>query len=161
MGIPVRRSGAARPATSREKLALVERCYRRLDEIREATTPGALEDAFLEDFDEKLEVCIPDVYPEGGQTFRGCQGLQRWIDTTREVWDEWRFELERLIDAGDRVVVLVRVVARGGSSGVSLDRQTAHIWTVEDRRLTRCEVYLDRSEAIAAAGLQDQFHEDV
>jgi ketosteroid isomerase-like protein len=148
-------------ARTQENVALVERSYHWLQEIRDATTPDAIEEAFRQDFDEKLEVCIPDVYPEGGQTFRGRQGLQRWIDTTREVWEEWRFEVQRLLDAGDRVLVLIRVVARGGSSGVSVDRETAHIWTVRDGRVTRCEVYLDRSQAIAAAGLQDQLHRDV
>jgi ketosteroid isomerase-like protein len=142
-------------AKTEENLALVERVYFWLQELL-AGRPGALDDAFQEDFDEKLEVCIPDVYPEGGQVFRGRDGLQRWVDTTREVWDEWRFELERLLDAGDRVVVLIRVVARGGSSGVGLDRRTAHIWSIKDGRATRCEVYLDRSEALAAAGLQHE-----
>jgi ketosteroid isomerase-like protein len=82
--------------------------------------------------------------------FRGRAGLKRWVDSTREVWDEWRFEPERFLDAGDQVVVLVRVVARGGSSGVSLERETAHLWILRDRRATRCEVYLDRSEALEA-----------
>jgi ketosteroid isomerase-like protein len=95
-------------------------------------------------------VRIPDAYPEGAQVFRGRAGLKRWVDSTREVWDEWRFEPERFLDAGDQVVVLVRVVARGGSSGVSLDRETAHLWILRDRRATRCEVYLDRSEALEA-----------
>jgi ketosteroid isomerase-like protein len=101
-------------------------------------------------------VCVPGAYPEGAQTFRGKEGLQRWTDTTREVWEEWRFIPERFLDAGgDRVLVLVRVVARGGASGVGLDRETAHMWTIEHGRVTRCEVYLDRAEAVAAAGLQD------
>jgi ketosteroid isomerase-like protein len=156
----VRRSPEVSPPTSEEKLALVERAYYWLQAIRD-DEPGALEDAFRDCLDEKLEVCIPDDYPEGGQTFRGRKGLQRWTDTTKEIWEEWRFERERLLDAGDRVVVLIRVLARGGSSGVSLDRRTAHIWTVEDRRVTRCEVFLDRSEALAAAGLQDQVDLDV
>jgi ketosteroid isomerase-like protein len=143
-----------REAATQEKLALVERSYRRLQEMRDGS-PGAFEDAFREDFGDKLEVCIPGAYPEGAQTFRGRPGLERWIATTREVWEEWRFHPERFIDAGDRVVVLVRVLARGGSSGVTLDRETAHIWTVRDGRVTRCEVYLDRSEALAVAGLQN------
>jgi hypothetical protein len=42
--------------------------------------------------------------------------------------------------AGSLVVVLVRVVARGGSSCVVLDRESAHLWTLRDRRVTRCEV---------------------
>jgi ketosteroid isomerase-like protein len=139
-------------AKTEENLALVERSYHWLQELR-AGKPGASEDAFRECFDENLEVCIPEAYPEGGQTFRGPQGLQRWIDTTREVWEEWRFEVERLLDGGDQVVALVRVVARGGASGIDLDRRTAHVWTLEGGRVTRCEVYLDRAEALAAAGL--------
>lgn len=156
----MRRSQQAEQSRSQENLALVERAYHWLQVLRDGQ-PGALEDAFREVFGEGLEVCIPDAYPEGGQTFRGPQGLQRWTDTTREVWEEWRFDVERLLDAGDRVVVLVRVVARGGASGIDLDRRTAHIWTIEDGRATRCEVYLDRSEAIAAAGLQDRLRPDV
>jgi ketosteroid isomerase-like protein len=139
---------------ARDNIALVERAYHWLREIRDGP-PGSLEEAFAECFDEKLEVCIPGDYPEGEQTFRGRTGLQRWTETTREVWEEWRFETQRFLDAGDRVVVLVRVVARGGSSGVSLDRETAHIWTVREGRLTRIQVYLDRGEALAAVGLQE------
>ena len=59
-------------------------------------------------------------------------------------------EPERFIAAGDQVVVLIRVVARGHLSGVSLDRETAHIWSIADGRVTRCEVYFDRSEALEA-----------
>jgi ketosteroid isomerase-like protein len=100
---------------SRDNVELVERSYRLLEELREAV-PGAPERAFRECFDERLEVCIPDAYPEGEQVFRGRRGLKRWVASTREIWDERPFERERFLDAGDRVVVLVRVVARGGSA---------------------------------------------
>jgi ketosteroid isomerase-like protein len=111
---------------SRENVELVQRSYRLLEELREAR-PGALERSFRACFDERLEVRLPDVYPEGAQVFRGRDGLKCWVASTKEVWDEWRFEPERFLDAGDQVVVLVRVLARGGSSGVVLDRETAHL----------------------------------
>jgi ketosteroid isomerase-like protein len=139
---------------SRENVELVHRSYRMLEELREAK-PHALEQAFRDYFDEGVEVRIPDAYPEGAQVFRGREGLKRWVASTKEIWDEWRFEPERFLDAGDQVVALVRVLARGGSSGVTLDRETAHIWTLKDRRVTRCEVYLDRSEALEAVGLRE------
>jgi ketosteroid isomerase-like protein len=140
-------------ARSREKLELVRLSYRWLEDLREGK-PGAVEDAFRECLHEKVEVCIPEAYPEGGQVFRGRDGLMRWIETTKEIWEEWRFETERFLEAGDdRVVVMIRVLARGGSSGVTLDRRTAHIWTIADGRAARCEVFLDRAEALAAAGL--------
>lgn len=134
-----------------ENVELVRLSYVLLEELREAK-PGTLERAFRECFDERLEVRIPDAHPEGAQVFRGRVGLMRWVESTMEIWDEWRFERERFLDAGDRVVVLVRVVARGGSSGVSLDRETAHLWTLRDGPVLRCDVYLDRSAALEPWG---------
>jgi ketosteroid isomerase-like protein len=98
--------------------------------------------------DERFELHMPATYPEGAQVFRGHEGLKRWVAKTREVWDEWRFEVERYLDAGDRVIALVHVVAEGGLSGVHLERDTAHIWSLADGKVIRCEVYLDRAEAL-------------
>ena len=106
------------------------------------------EDAYPETFAESFELLLPPSYPEGEQVFRGREGLKRWIGSIREIWDEWRMEPERFLPADDRVVVLIRIIARGHLSGVELDRETAHIWTVADGRVTRCEVYFDRSEAL-------------
>jgi ketosteroid isomerase-like protein len=132
-----------------DNVELVQRTYRLIEEVR-AGDSGALDDAFRDYVDADFEIHLPATYPEGAQVFPGRAGFQRWIAVTKEVWGEWRFERERFIDAGDQVVVLVRVVARGGSSGVPLDRKTAHIWTVRGARVTRCKVYLDRSEALEA-----------
>jgi ketosteroid isomerase-like protein len=93
---------------------------------------------------------LPPGYPEGEQTFRGRAGLKRWIKSITEIWDEWRMEQERFVVAGDQIVVLIRVVARGHLSGVALDRETAHIWSIANGHVTRCEVYFDRSEAMDA-----------
>jgi ketosteroid isomerase-like protein len=126
---------------------LVRRSYRMLEDLRER--PGEAADRVLRDLvAEQFELHPPPGYPEGARVFRGPDGLKRWIATTREIWGEWRFEVERYIDAGDRVVALVHVVAQGGLSGVRLERDTAHIWGLADGKVTRCEVYLDRSEAL-------------
>ena len=103
---------------------------------------------YAERFAETFELQLPPTYPEGGQVFRGSDGLKRWIEGIREIWDEWRMEPERFIQADDRIVVLIRIVARGELSGVELDRETAHVWFVADGRVTRCQVYFDRAEAM-------------
>jgi ketosteroid isomerase-like protein len=114
--------------------------------------PAVVDRAFASYLDEEFEVRPPGIYPDG-EIFRGRAGVRRWLAALSEAWGEWRFEPERFIDVGDRVVVLVRVVARGGSSGVRLDRKTAHLWTIKDGRATRCDAYLDRSQALEAVGL--------
>jgi ketosteroid isomerase-like protein len=132
------------------KLQLVRRSYRMLEQLRR--DPGA--DRLVHELvDESFELHLPETYPEGAQVFRGHAGLKRWTAKTREIWDEWRFHLERLIEVDDRVVALVHLVAQGGLSGVRLERDTAHVWTVAHGKITRCEVYLDRAEGLAAAGL--------
>jgi ketosteroid isomerase-like protein len=131
---------------------VVRRSYRMLEELRR--DPGA--DRLVRDLvAEGFELHLPETYPEGAQVFRGHAGLKRWTAKTREIWDEWRFHVERFIDVGDRVLVLVHLVAQGGLSGVRLERDTAHIWTLADGKVTRCEVFLDRAEGLAAVGIQE------
>jgi len=132
---------------------LVQRSYRMLEDLRKAPD-GPADGVLRELVQERFELHLPPVYPDS-QVFRGPDGLKRWVAKTREIWDEWRFEVERYLDAGDRVVALVHVVAEGGLSGVPLERDTAHVWTLADEKVTKCEVYLDRSEALEALGLKD------
>jgi ketosteroid isomerase-like protein len=130
---------------------LVRDAYRFIEDVQ-VERRHDYEDGYSECFAEAFELVLPPTYPEGGQTFRGPAGLKRWIDSIREIWDEWRMEQERFIVAGDQVAVLIHVVARGHLSGVGLDRETAHVWSLADGRLTRCEVYFERSEALDAVG---------
>jgi ketosteroid isomerase-like protein len=104
--------------------------------------------------DEEYELRLPGGYPEGEPVFTGREGLARLLAMLRDAWAEWRFEPERFIDAGDQVVVFVRVVAKGSASGVPIELPDAHVVTLRGGRLTSTCVYRDRSEALEAAGLQ-------
>jgi ketosteroid isomerase-like protein len=128
---------------------LVRDAYRFIEDIQ----VGRRDDydaGYPECFAESFELLLPPGYPEGEQVFRGRAGLRRWIASIQEIWDEWRMEQERFIPAGDQVVALIHIVACGHLSGVRLDRETAHIWSIADGHVTRCEVYFDRSEAMDA-----------
>ena len=129
------------------QIELVRDAYRFIEDIQEHRRHD-FDDAYGDWFDEKFELLPPPTYPEGAQAFRGRSGLKRWIGVTQEIWDEWRLTPERFLVAGDQVVVLVRVTAKGQVSGVRLDRETAHIWDIADGRVARCEVFLDRSKAL-------------
>jgi ketosteroid isomerase-like protein len=132
-------------------IELVRDAYRFIEDIQEDRRRD-FDDAYGEWFDEAFELLPPPDYPEGAQVLRGRAGLRRWIGVTQEIWDEWRLKPERFLVAGDQVVVLVRVIAQGHLSGVRLDRKTAHVWDVADGRVTRCEVFLDRAEALRRFG---------
>ena len=113
-----------------------------------------LDQAFRDFLDEEYELQLPGGYPEGEPAFRGREGFAQLVAMLRDAWAEWRFEPERFIDAGDQVVVFVRVVAKGSASGVPIELPDAHVVTLRDGRLTSTRVYRDRSEALEAVGLQ-------
>ena len=71
----------------------------------------------------------------------------------RDAWAEWRFEPDRFIDAGDQVVVLVRVVAKGSASEVPIEVPDAHVHRLRDGRLISTRAYRDRAQALEDAGL--------
>jgi ketosteroid isomerase-like protein len=126
---------------------LVRAAYRFIEDVQLGRRED-YDEGYSETLADGFELVLPPGYPEGEQVFRGPAGLKRWIESIREIWDEWRMEQERFIVAGDKVVALIHIVARGHLSGVALDRETAHIWSVADGRVTRCEVYFDRSQAL-------------
>jgi ketosteroid isomerase-like protein len=110
---------------------------------------------FGEHYVEQFEVRMPPDYPEGEQLHYGRQGMSRLLAMLRDSWTEWRFEAERFIDAGQRVVVLIRVIARGGASGLAAEQETAHVWAIREGRLASIQIYRDRDEALKAVGLLD------
>ena len=78
-----------------------------------------------------------------------------WGDEDLEAWDERRLEPEAFIDAGDDIVVLLHEYRRGRRSGIELETDTAVICAVSGGRVVRIQGYMDRDEALDAAGLRD------
>src|SRR5689334_21816491 len=56
-------------------------------------------------------------------------------------WSEWSSEPEQFIDAGDSVVVVVRMKAKGAGSGLELDRQDAQVYRFRDNKILRLDYY--------------------
>jgi ketosteroid isomerase-like protein len=136
----------------RENLELVKAIYARSENMVDVGRTE-LDDSFREQMAEDFEIRLPPQYPEGGQVFRGRDGAERFVGAFREAWTQWRIVPERYFDAGGQVVVFVRIHAAGGVSGLEIDHEPAHLWTIRDGRACALEIFLDRSAALAAAGL--------
>ena len=138
---------------SRENMELVRAAYELADLLN--PSPDQIDRAFREFLDEQFEMRLPPDYPEGEPVFRGREGVTQLSAMLRATWGEWRFEPERFLDAGDRVVVFGRILVEGEASGVPIDFETTHVWTVRGRRATSMHAYRDRAEALEAAGLRE------
>ena len=142
---------------SQANVELVLRWYAFLPDLGEsdpADDHAILDEAFRDYLDEEYEIRLPPDYPEGEPVFIGREGLARFAAMLRDAWSEWRFDPERFIDAGDRVVVSVRVLARGRASGAPIERASTQVVTVRGGRMTLTRVYRDRSQALEAVGLE-------
>ena len=85
--------------------------------------------------------------------YNGHDGAMQFWAEIQEIWETWVSEPERLLDAGDQVVALVRSRGRGRSSGVEVEDTSANVWTIRDGKVTAYRLYRDHDEALAAAGL--------
>ena len=145
---------------SREDVDLVRQVYEAdgpfwlpMEAHEEAALLGRL---FGDLYDEHVKVLMPPDYPEGAQVYVGRPGMVRLIALLRDSWTSWRFEAERIIDAGQFVVALTKVVAEGEHSGLGAVQETAHVWTVRDGRLASIQIYRDRDQALEATGVSDR-----
>jgi ketosteroid isomerase-like protein len=120
-----------------------------------SAAPDQIDRGFREYADEQCEFRLPPDYPEGEPVFRGREGFDELLAMLAETWGKWRLEPERFLDAGDRVVVFVRILAEGGASGVPIELETTHVWTIRGARVTSVHAYRDRSQALEAAGLSE------
>jgi ketosteroid isomerase-like protein len=136
----------------KENLELVKAVYS-LSANMVDVEPEVLDGSFREQLAEDFEIRLPPEYPEGGQVFVGRDGAHRFVAAFREAWTQWRVEPEQYFDAGAHVVVYVRIHVAGEVSGVELDHEPAHLWTIRDGRVASLEIFLDRDAALRAAGL--------
>jgi ketosteroid isomerase-like protein len=143
---------------SRENVELVRRAYEWIPDLGNVDPDdleARLDRVFRDYLDENFEFRLPAGYPEGEPVFRGRNGLVQLAAVFRDAWSQWRFEPERFVDAGESVVVLMRVIATGGASGVPIEVESAHVVTIRDRRIISSRVYHDRSDALKAVGLEE------
>jgi uncharacterized protein len=86
--------------------------------------------------------------------YHGHEGVldawRQWL----EQWDDYRFEVEKLIDCGDDVLVVAREQASGAGSGARVSARVYAVITVRDQKITRWRTFYDEASARCAAGLQ-------
>jgi ketosteroid isomerase-like protein len=90
-------------------------------------------------------------------TFKGRDAVGRWFgDWFRTFQRGYQFDLEEARELGGVILVVARHYGRGRTSGAEVHATMAYLYRVRDGRIARVELYPDRAEALAAAGLSEQ-----
>jgi len=115
------------------------------------------------DVDELAAQAHPDVlfvnppYALEPGVRHGVDGFKKAIHNMLEAFEELRFDSERVIDLGDRVVGFGTWSARGRGSRYAFEPVPyAFIVELEDDRVIRYEWFNDRQEALRAAGIEEE-----
>jgi ketosteroid isomerase-like protein len=92
--------------------------------------------------------------PDQEAVFYGQDGYLRlwryWLDAFGDI----RWEPEEILDFGDRFLVTTQQRGRGSGSGVTVSTPGVQLFTVRGGLVARQEDFLDRSEALEAAGVR-------
>jgi ketosteroid isomerase-like protein len=89
------------------------------------------------------------------QVYEGPDGARDFFSTWLEVWEDWELEVESLHDARDKVVALVRQHGTSKAAGMPVEMSFAQVFTIRDGKQSRMDMYSDREEALASAGLSE------
>jgi ketosteroid isomerase-like protein len=89
--------------------------------------------------------------------YRGFEELRSFFEDWFSTFpfEEWEQQVDEVVDCGEHVVVLTRQRGHGSTSGAVAELEYAQVVRFRDRKVVRVDVYLDRAQALAAAGLRE------
>lgn len=84
----------------------------------------------------------------------GPEGYKRILAWLRDAFEDAHVDAE-LTDAGDQVLASLTVRGRGKQSGLETTREFWQVWTFRDGKAVHGRGFMDREEALQAAGLSE------
>jgi uncharacterized protein len=112
-------------------------------------------EAVLPYADPEIELHSAIIGGAEGNTYRGHEGVRRWVAESDAAFAELRSEVEEWRDLGDDVLMIGRLHARGRESGVEIDSPMAWLATFRDGKIVLARGYLNAQDALEAAGLSE------
>ncbi len=131
---------------SQENIEVIGRAYELLN-CRDAE--GLVElcaDDFVMDMTER--VFNPD-------TYRGPDGIRRFLGDVDEAWQSYRWHVEEARPAGEAVVAMLHCEGQSREGGPGVDWHVAWMWKLDAGTPTSLRFYRDRKKALEAAGLSE------
>ena len=131
---------------SEENVAIVRGIY---------AVPEGITRAASDSFAPDVQFDFSSAYPDR-QIIRGVEAVREFRET-----GPWRgapilFKPERFFDVDDEhVLVFVHVSVVGTESGIAIELDAAHAFTIRDDLVVYFKVYASRDEALKAAGLSE------
>jgi ketosteroid isomerase-like protein len=122
--------------------------------VYEAVSRGDWDAAFR-DARPDFELRTPDQNPIAG-TYRGREEIRDFFAEMWAAFEEVDIQPERFLESNGRILVFLLMQLRPTDSEAKVEMRLVHLWTIRDGKPARCEVFLQREQALEAAGLSEQ-----
>ena len=109
--------------------------------------------AMVKAFDPQIERIEPADFPQGG-TYHGLEAVKTHISKGRGTWAEGSCEPERLIVAGDRIIVLIHVRVRLKNETEWREGRIADVFTFRNGKAIQFRTFADERQALEWAGVK-------
>jgi ketosteroid isomerase-like protein len=109
------------------------------------------------DVDALVELYHPDAVFETLLlgTHRGNESIRAIYEENQKTMAGYDVVPVEMIDAGDKVVAVVKMVGAGSSSRIEMDERFAFVFTMRDGHCVREQAFRNREEALDATGLSE------
>jgi ketosteroid isomerase-like protein len=123
---------------------------------QEGLDPEATVSKMAEFWDPEVEYDMSESpWLDIGGVYRGEEAVRQFWREWLTAWQTFQFDYE-LVDAGDRVVVLLDSRMRGRSTGIEVPfGKAAFVTTFRDGLMVHNKFYMSQSEALEAVGLSE------
>jgi ketosteroid isomerase-like protein len=115
------------------------------------------------DFEQARELLHPEAemhqpaeFPDA-KSYYGREEFERGVAIWTAEWAQMRFDVGAIRELADgRVLMEITLRGRGKRSGAEMEQGGLfHLWTVQDGKGRRCDVYIGLEKALEAAGLSE------
>ena len=102
--------------------------------------------------DENVEWDYVGAFPEV-VTYHGPDAVREFLGQWSGSFDDFGFEAEDAVEAGDSVVFCLYQWGRGKETGAQVESRTWQVMTFRGGKVVHCRGYDTKAEALQAAGL--------
>ena len=130
---------------SRQNVELAQRIYQQFAKTRTIAPEAVGPDIEFHDHDAV----------HGLRVYRGLSELGRLLADNADGFDDFSVEADSFQDAGDHVIVRVRLSGIAQTTGLAVARSVFHVLTIKGGKLVLWRGYPTRAEALEAVGLRE------
>lgn len=139
---------------SEENVEVVRRLYAAVEGLGQDDLFRVMPDLIRRVADPEIE-WIESPSRIDGRTYRGHDGVRQALEHWLGGFDEYSFEIRKIVDCGDDVLVLGHEEGRGAVSGATVSAESYQLFTFRDGKVSRFRGFSDEASALEAAGLTE------